>query len=129
MQLTIDLPHKPVLEEEVTKIIAEGEHGQFCLLPRRRDLVSVLVPGILVYVPEDGDERYAAVDDGLLVKQGSNVNVSVREAVVDAELGELEQMVNETYRNRDEEERRAETAMKALESSFMKQIGELENRE
>ena len=40
------------LQKEVVKVTAEAPNGQFCLLPRHIDMVSVLVPGLLSYVKD-----------------------------------------------------------------------------
>ncbi len=37
---------------------------------------SPLVPGIISYVTTDGEERFLALDEGVLIKQGDQVYVS-----------------------------------------------------
>ena len=43
--------------------------------------VAALTPGILTYATEGADEVYVAVDEGVLVKTGPDVLVSVRRAL------------------------------------------------
>ena len=62
----------------MTRIVAESAGGSFGLLPRRLDCVAALVPGILVYETPARGEVFVAVDEGVLVKSGRNVLVSVR---------------------------------------------------
>jgi F-type H+-transporting ATPase subunit epsilon len=45
----------------VTKIIAEAEHGVFCLLPQHIDFVAALVPAILSFEAETGEEVFVAI--------------------------------------------------------------------
>ena len=45
MRLKVLLPTKVLIDEEVTKVVAEAENGSFCILPRHIDFVSALVPG------------------------------------------------------------------------------------
>ena len=62
----------------VSRIVVETPEGSFGLLPRRLDCVAALTPGILIYETEAEGESYVAVDEGVLVKSGPDVRVSVR---------------------------------------------------
>jgi F-type H+-transporting ATPase subunit epsilon len=64
----------------VSRIVAETREGSFGLLPHRLDCVAALAPGILIYETEAEGEVYVAVDEGVLVKTGPDVLVSVRNA-------------------------------------------------
>ena len=126
--LRVLLPEKVVLEREVTKVVAEGENGSFGLLPRHVDYVEPLVPGILSFVPVDGDEDevFAAIDEGVLVKCGSEVLVSVRNAVVGPELGSLEATVRDRFHRVDEREQAMRTALAKLESEVVHRFIDME---
>jgi F-type H+-transporting ATPase subunit epsilon len=127
LTLRVLLPEKVVLEREVQKVVAEGENGSFGLLPRHVDYVEPLVPGILSFVPADGeDERFAAVDEGVLVKCGSEVLVSVRNAVVGPELGRLEETVRSRFERVDEREQAMRTALAKLESEVVHRFVDVE---
>ena len=127
LTLRVLLPEKVVLEREVQKVVAEGENGSFGLLPRHVDYVEPLVPGILSFVPADGeDERFAAVDEGVLVKCGSEVLVSVRNAVVGPELGRLEETVRSRFDRVDEREQAMRTALAKLESEVVHRFVDVE---
>ena len=86
MRLKVLLPSEILVDQEVAKVIAEGQNGEFCLLPRHVDFLSALVPGIFLYATPDGREQFLAVDEGILVKCGLEVLVSTRNAVSGAEL-------------------------------------------
>lgn len=119
MLLRILLPHETLLNRKAAKIVAEGGHGSFCLLPQHVDLVTNLIPGILSYELESGEEIFLAVDEGVLVKCGSEVSISVRNAVRGDSLETLQQTVREQFRSLDEQERRARAVLARLETSFV----------
>ena len=73
------------------RIVAETREGSFGLLPHRLDCVAALAPGILIYETEAEGEMYVAVDEGVLVKTGRDVLVSVRRAMGGTDLGQLRQ--------------------------------------
>lgn len=126
MRLTLLLPTEVLIDEAVAKVIAEADNGFFCLLPRHVDFVAALVPGILYYTTPEGRERYAAIDEGTLVKCGDQVRVSVLNAATGTDLERLQSLVEESFRRRDEEERRARTALARLEAGAMRRFLELE---
>jgi F-type H+-transporting ATPase subunit epsilon len=67
MKLKVLLPTEILVDQEVTKVIAEAENGSFCLLPRHIDFVAALPPGILIFESAEGHEEFIAVDEGTLV--------------------------------------------------------------
>lgn len=122
MKLKVLLPTEVLLVEEVSKVTAGGANGSFCLLPRHVDFVSVLVPGLLSYEDEAGKEHFLAVDEGVLVKAGSEVLVSVRRAVGDAPLETLQRRVKEQYEKVDEREQNTRTALARIEANFVRRF-------
>lgn len=128
MRLKLLVPTEVLIDEPVRKLIAEARNGFFCLLPRHVDIVASLVPGILYYTADDGEERLVAVDEGTLVKCGDDVLVSTFNAVPGTELEELQTAVVESFRTLDEEERRGRTALARLEAGTMRRFLELEER-
>ena len=47
MRLKLLIPTRVVIDQPVTKVIADGEHGSFCLLAHHVDFLALLVPGLL----------------------------------------------------------------------------------
>jgi F-type H+-transporting ATPase subunit epsilon len=81
MHLKVLLPFEIFADKfDVTRIVADTNLGSFGLLPHRLDCVAALSAGILVYQTEGADEAYMAIDEGVLVKTGFDVLVSVRNA-------------------------------------------------
>ena len=90
MNLKILLPFQVFAEKsDVTRIVAETPQGSFGLLPHRLDCVAALAPGILTYETEADGEVFVAVDEGVLIKTGADVLVSVRRALGGTDLGQL----------------------------------------
>lgn len=121
MDLKILLPYKVFAEvKNVSNIVAETSNGSFGFLPQRLDCAAVLVPGIFSY---DTDKtHYLAVDEGLLVKTGSQVLVSVRNAVGGVELGKLATMVENDFKNLDENEVKVREMASKLESGLLSRL-------
>jgi F-type H+-transporting ATPase subunit epsilon len=122
------LPFRVFADKEgVRRIVAETRQGSFGLLPRRLDCVAALVPGILTYETEAEGEICIAVDEGVLVKAGPDVFVSVRNAVGGADLGELRAAVEREFLNLNEEERSVREVLARLESSLLRGFAEFEH--
>ncbi len=121
MRLTLYLPDRSLIDAPVSKVIAEAEDGSFCLLPRHIDFVALLVPGILSYTRTgSASEEYAAVDEGILVKCGSDVRISTRKATLSTDLGKLRQTVEQDFEQIDDQERKARSIIARLESDFLR---------
>ncbi|EMP56525.1 F0F1 ATP synthase subunit epsilon [Marinobacter santoriniensis NKSG1] len=126
MNLKLLLPTEVLLEQPVTKIIAEAENGEFCLLPRHIDFVAALVPGILSFITEDGEERFAAIDRGILVKCGPDVSISAFQGIAGTHIDTLQALIDERFTVMDEHERKARSALARLEASTLRGFLNLE---
>ena len=125
MTLRILLPFAVFLERAaVTRMVAEGRSGSFGILPRRRDGVAALSPGILTFETADEGEVYVAVDQGVLVKTGREVRVSVRDALDGVDLGHLRDAVEERFLTLDEHEQNVRSVMVKLESGLIRRLAE-----
>jgi len=118
--LKILLPNKVFAElKGVQRMTAETTLGSFGILPRRLDCVAALVPGILSYEIEAGKTNYLAVNEGILVKTGTKVLVSVRNAIAGTSLGKLRESVESEFKNLNEVEKNLHSVMVKMESGFM----------
>jgi F-type H+-transporting ATPase subunit epsilon len=122
MRLKILLPFQVRIEKTgVKSIVAESRNGSFGILPRRLDCVAALEPGIMTYQTET-EEGHLAVDEGILVKTGTDVVVSVRHVIAGPDLGWLQEAVDREFRALDEQERVARTTLAKMESAFLRQL-------
>ncbi len=126
MMLKVLVPTEVLLERQVASLTAEGQNGSFCLRPRHIDFVAPLVPGLLYFVEEQGcAEGFVAIDQGVLVKYGSQVTVSVRNAVFGPRLEDLLNIVDERFGVMDDQQRMVRSAMTRLEADFLRRFMEL----
>ena len=125
INLKILLPFQVFAEKAaVSRIVAETREGSFGLLPHRLDCVAAIAPGILTYENELEGEVYVAVDEGVLVKTGLNVVVSVRNAIGGTDLGKLHEAVEREFLNLDEREKSVRSVMATMESDFIRRLAE-----
>ncbi len=128
MHLKVLLPFQVFVEKtDVTRIVAETREGSFGLLPHRLDCVAALVPSILIYQTESRGEVLVAVDEGVLVKTGMDVLVSVRRAIGGTDLGQLHAAVEKEFLTLDENERSVRTAVAKLETGFLRRFATLQH--
>jgi F-type H+-transporting ATPase subunit epsilon len=119
MHLKILLPFKVFADiNNVSNIVMETSAGSYGLLPHRLDCVAALVPGIFMY-EINGASKYLAVDAGVLVKAGSEVLLSVRNAIGGVELGKLSELVKKEFSQQDETETNTLSVTAKLESGFI----------
>jgi F-type H+-transporting ATPase subunit epsilon len=120
MNLKVLLPFRIFADETgVSGIVAETREGSFGLLPHRLDCVAALAPGILTYETASEGEVYLAVDEGILVKTGPDVLVSVRRAIGGTDLARLRDAVEQEFLTLDESERNVRMVMAKLETGFL----------
>ncbi|MDW7761705.1 MAG: F0F1 ATP synthase subunit epsilon [Acidobacteriota bacterium] len=123
VNLKILLPFQVFAEKTgVSRIVAETGEGSFGILPRRLDCVAALVPGILTVESETEGEVYTAVDEGVLIKTGPDVFVSVRNAIAGTDLGRLREAVEKEFLNLDERERKVRSVLAKMESGFIRRL-------
>lgn len=128
MRLKILLPFRVFAEKSaVSRIVLETPGGSFGILPRRLDCVAALEPGILIYENEGGGEVFVAVDEGVLIKTGPEVTVSVRRAMAGANLDHLREVVEEEFLQLDEHERGVRVALAKMESGFIRRMAAFQN--
>lgn len=125
MNLKILLPFQIFTEKnKVLRIVAETLTGSFGLLPHRLDCVAALSPGILTYETQVEGEVYLAIDEGVLVKTGADVLVSVRRAITGNDLRQLRLSVEQEFLTLDEHEQSVRSVMAKLESGVIRRLAE-----
>ena len=123
--LKILLPNEVFAKHQnVLRIIVETIDGSYGLFPNRRDCTAALVPGILTYQIGSEKEMYIAVDQGIFVKKGNEVFISVRQAIQGIGLSQLRDTVKAKFLTLDEKQQEIRFAMDKLESSFLQRLTE-----
>jgi F-type H+-transporting ATPase subunit epsilon len=85
------------------------------------------VPGVLSYEAKESGTVYVGIDQGVLVKAGAEVTVSVRRAIGGPNLGQLKDAVERDFLKLDEQERNVRNAVAKMESGLMGRMAEFEN--
>lgn len=121
MRLKVLLPFQIFLDQVgVSRIVAQTANGALGLLEQRLDCVAALPPGILAYTLQAGAEQYLAVDEGILVKTGDEVCISVRHAVAGVDLASLHEAVKRDFLALDAQEKSVRAVMTKLETGFVR---------
>lgn len=128
MHLKVLLPFQIFAEKTgVSRIVAETKDGSFGLLPHRLDCVAAIAPGILTYETEADGEVFMAVDEGVLVKTGPDVLISVRRALSGADLAHLRDAVKKEFLTLDEREKSLRVVTAKLETGLLRRLADFEH--
>lgn len=126
MNLKLLLPYQLFVEaSDVSRVVAQTPQGSYGLLPQRRDCVASLAPGILIYETPAQGEVCIAVDEGVLVKTGPDVTVSVRRALGGTDLDRLRETVQREFLAQHEDEQDLRHVMARLEAGFLRRLESL----
>ena len=109
------------------RIVAHSLQGSFGILPRRLDCMAALAPGILTFETDAEGEVVLAVDQGVLVKAGADVLVSVRNAIVGTDLDELHEAVKKEFLTMDEQEKSVRALLAKMESGLIRSLMEFQH--
>lgn len=128
MNLKVLLPFQIIAEQAgVVRIVVETPDGSFGILPNRLDCAATLAAGIMIYETEADGEVFIAVDEGVLVKTGRDVLVSVRRAIAGKDLGQLREAVEREFLALTEHEQSTRTVMAKLETGFLRRFATLQH--
>jgi len=123
MTLKVLLPFRIFAEKTgVLRVVVETVEGSLGLLPHRLDCVAALTPGILTYETEADGEIFIAVSEGVLVKTGTDVLISVRRAIGGTDLSQLREAVDKEFLTLDEHEQDVRRVMAKLETGFLRRF-------
>ena len=133
MHLKTLMPTGVVVDEEVSRIRFEAKDGSRTFLPRHVDFVTAVAQGIVSFNPiKDGVEQpevFMACDEGILVKEGAVVRLSVRRAVVNKSLDVLVRAIGEEFKKAEEERKASHTALARLEVNLTQGIMRLKAKD
>jgi F-type H+-transporting ATPase subunit epsilon len=128
MNLRMFLPFQIFAEKAgVLRIVVETSEGSLGILPHRLDCVAALVPGILTYYVDGECPAYVAVDEGVIVKEGLDVRVSVRHAIAGMDLGQLHESVKQEFLKINKQESDVRAAVARMEGGLIRRVAEFQH--
>jgi len=128
MRLKILLPDRVFAEQaNVARIVFNTPGGSFGLLPHRSDCVAAIAPGLFVYEAVGDPEITVALDQGVLVKAGDDVLVSVRRAVAGADIGRLQHSIAAEFLTLNDLQQSQRRVSAQLESGFLTRFAAFED--
>ena len=123
MTLKILLPYGVFIDTaNVSRIQVETSDGFYGFLPQRLDCLAAIVPGIFSYEIENQGYKYLALDEGIMVKTGKKVMISVRNAIGGEDLGSLHDALKKEIVHLKESEGEFRTMGVQLENRFIRQL-------
>ena len=126
MKVTLRLPTHTLFEGHAKRLTAMGQNGAFGIWPNHVDFVTALVPSVMTLRLVDGSEEIFGIDEGLLVKKGQKVSVAALRGVRGDDLGNLQETVEASFVQMDEDERQARSALSRLEANMVRRFAELQ---
>jgi F-type H+-transporting ATPase subunit epsilon len=122
MKLEILAPDRVILQTRVVSLRAADASGQFGLRTGHEDFLTVLVPCVVGYHAEDGPERFAAVDGGVLWLEGGRIAVVTRDAVIAERLDQVADAAAAMLKARKEKEHAARSGFAELETTLVREL-------
>jgi F-type H+-transporting ATPase subunit epsilon len=129
VELEILVPDGLVLRTGITSLSAADASGWFGLLPHHQKFVTLLIPCVLTFRDEDGRERYAAADGGVLLLEGDHISITTREAVVADRLEDVADAAHAMLETRRERESAARAEFAGLRASLLLELTRAEKGE
>jgi len=125
MNVILRLPNRTLFEGRAIRVTAVAPNGAFGILPNHVDFVTALVPSVMTLSLVDGSEEIFGLDEGLLVKKGHDVSVAALRGVHGDDLDSLQDTVEASFIQMDEDERQARSALSRLEADMVRRFAEL----
>ncbi len=122
LDLEIIAPDRVIAHGRVVAVQAADASGRFGIWPGHEDFLTVLVPCVLRSRAEDGRERFAAVDGGVLLLESGRISVATRDAVVAERLDEVADQAAAMLDARKNKEQAARAGFAGLETSLLREL-------
>ena len=128
LELEIRVPDRVVIQTRITALSAADETGRFGLLQHRQKFLTLLAPCFLIFREEDGPERYAAADGGVLLMKDDRLSIVTREAVTADRMDDVAEAVESMLNARREHEATARTEFSGLRARLLRELSSVERR-
>jgi len=126
MKLRVLTPTEVVMEQEVRHVTVEDPTGSLGIRPGHAPMVTPLVRGILTARDEEGHERYAALNGGVLLVAGDEVQIVSRQAVAGDDLSHLEATVLARFQQEADQDKTNQVAFEKMRIMFMRRLLEMD---
>lgn len=126
MNVILRLPNRTLFEGRAARMTAVAPNGAFGIWPNHIDFVTALVPSVMTLQLVDGSEEIFGLDEGVLVKKGHDISVAALRGVRGDDLDSLQDTVQASFVQMDEDERQARSALSRLEADMVRRFAELQ---
>lgn len=123
MELEILVPDEVIVRTRISALSAADASGRFGLLSHHQRFLTLLAPCVLSFREEDGSQRYAAADGGVLLLEKNRVSIVTREAVVAEALDDVAAAAESMLEARRLHEKAAHTEFAALRAMLLRELG------
>ncbi len=124
MRLKTLLPTGVAVDEDVLRVRVDTRNGSMTFLPHHADYLTVLTAGLVSYrvVKEDKKTKdvFMACDQGILVKEGDKISLSVRKAIISDDIEYLTKLISKDFKKTEDERKKANVAIARLEVGLTK---------
>lgn len=86
LQIELVAADRVVWSGQATQVIARTVEGDLGVLPNHAPLLSLLVPGVVVITPIEGEPFKAAVEEGFLSVANNRVSILSEDAFLASEI-------------------------------------------
>lgn len=125
LNLKIYTPDKLVLNETILKLSVDGKEGNFSIMPKHIDYISSFSDGIISYTDTNNAVNFLAVNQGVLVKTGRNIEISTFHVALGTDLKDLKNKVKELALKSEEiveTDKKINISLKKMEYTMLQRI-------
>ncbi|MBD3419305.1 MAG: F0F1 ATP synthase subunit epsilon [Chitinivibrionales bacterium] len=126
MNVDVMTPTSVLVSESAVKVRVEAVGGSYSVLPAHIDFVALLEPGIIELHMASQEQKLIASDQGVMVKRGAEVKISLHNGLLGERLGELQKTVEQHYRSLSDREQKNRMALARLERDMARTIYDFE---
>jgi F-type H+-transporting ATPase subunit epsilon len=128
LELEILVPDGVVVHCRIAALRGNDATGSFGIWPGHEAFVTVLEPGLLMYRLEDGTERFAAVDGGVLLLENNQVSITSRDVAAAERLEQVADAAAAMLAARRQKEHLAAGEFAELQTTLFREMKKLEQK-
>lgn len=128
LDLQVLLPDGLFLQTEVDGLQASDETGKFGIRPGAEAFLTLLTPGILCYRDTRDQERFLALDGGVMLVEKNRVRITTRDAVQADNLEDLVSAASEMLATGQNVERKAQIEFTQLQTVLLRELRRAEKK-